>query len=251
MNKLLSLFLISLILLSCNNSNKTETINQDSKANQISKIGRHNYAVVWDWSTDDKELVTVHAATFTKELLNLWENNDIENVYLNPEVELNDKLPFPSISFFVKAHSIEAARSILNELTIVKKEIADYKLYPVGILWLEGNKKSLAIHTDYKSFVTVWDKKYQTPDAELTKAQNDIIINLWNNGTIENVYFDVEGVTNQSEKTDFVFFVKARNQDEAESICKTLPFYKEKIASYKIFNAGTFWLGINNKKTLN
>lgn len=251
MNKFLSLCLISLLLLSCNNSNKTETLNQPSKTIETSKIGRHNYAVVWDWSTDDKALVIKHSASFSKELLSLWENNDIENVYLNPEIELNAELPFPSISFFVKAHSIEAAKSILNELTIVKEKIAQYKLFPVGLLWLEGNKKAEAIHTDYKSFVTIWESNAQTPSAELTKAQNDTILNLWNNGTIENVYFDVKGVTNPSEKTDFVLFVKAKNKADAESICKSLPFYKKEIVSYKIFNAGTFWLGVNPNTSLN
>lgn len=112
------------------------------------------------------------------------------------------------------------------------------------MLWLGQNQDSPEINTDLKSFVCIWETKEKRPVDDLTKAQNDAVLALWNEGVVENVYFDIEGVSNINDKTDIVFYVKASNISEAESICKSLPFFKEEIASYKIFPAGTFWLGL-------
>ena len=247
MYKLFSLLTISLLLFSCSNPNKQNSQDQNAISIVESNIGRNNYAVVWDWSTKDKELVIENASIFTKELLNLWENNDIENVYFDSEAEVKDDMHFPSISFFVKAHSLSSAKSILDDLTIVKKEIAQYKLYPVGMLWLEQTRDSTKINMNDKSFVTIWETKNKETIDDLTKTQSDTILALWNKGKIENVYFDAQGVIDANKKTDFVFYVKSANLADAEKICKSLPFYKENVASYRIFPAGVFWLGINDK----
>ena len=243
MNRFLGLLVICLLLFSCNNSVEQNSEKKDIVNENISSIGRNNYAVVWHWTTTDKELVVDNALTFTKELLSLWEKKDIENVYFDLEAEVKNDMQFPSISFFVKAHGIKSARKILDELTIVKKEIASYKLFPVGMLWLGKNQDSILSTTNYKSFVTVWETNEEKPVDNTTKAQNDAVLELWNSGIIENVYFDIEGVSNSNEKTDFVFYVNADNIDKARTICETLPFSKENIASYKIFQAGVFWLG--------
>ena len=245
MYKLFSLLTISLLLFSCNNPNKQSSQNQNPTTKEKPDISKFNYAVVWDWTTKDKELVIENASTFTLELLNLWENNDIENVYFDSEAEVKNDMQFPSISFFVKSQSITGAKIILNDLTIVKKGIASYKLYPVGMLWLKQTLDSTKINMNDKSFVTIWKTKNKETIDDLTKTQSDTILSLWNNGKIENVYFDVQGVMDKNKTTDFVFYIRAANMNEAEIIAKSLPFYKENIATYQIFPAGVFWLGIN------
>lgn len=244
MNKQLGLIGICLLLFSCNNSGKQNSEKNDIVNEQNTTIGRNNYAVVWDWTTTDKGLVVNNAPTFTKELLNLWERDDIENIYFDSEAEVKNDMQFPSISFFIKAHGIKNTRKILDDLTIVKKGIASYKLFPVGMFWL-GKKQDSTLETTYRSFVTVWETKEKKAVDKTTKAQNDAILKLWNSGIIENAYFDVEGASKTNKKTDFVFYVRAKNIDEARIICETLPFFKENIASYKIFQAGVFWLGKN------
>lgn len=231
-----------MLLFSCNNSNKQTS--QNSTTNKKSDIGRNNYAVVWDWTSSNKELIVENAAIFTKELLDLWDKNEIENVYFDNEVK--DDMFFPSISFFVKSHDLNDAKAILDDLTIVKKGIAQYKLYPVGMLWLQQTQDYSKIDNNHKSFVTVWETKDKKPVDKLTKVQNDTILALWNEGKIENVYFDLEGIINTNKKTDFVFYIRAPNLNDAEAICKSLPFYQEDIASYRILSAGVFWLGVNN-----
>lgn len=236
---------ICLVMFSCKNSVKQNSSDQQTGAENINtSIGRNNYAVVWDWSTEDEESVIENSGAFTTELFSLWENNDIENVYFNTDAGLNAKMPFPTISFFIKAHSLGDAQLLLDSLTIVKKEIASYTLHPVGMLWLGRKQDSSTINTHRKSFVTVWETKDKRPVDALSKAQNDAALALWNAGTIENVYFDIEGVTRTNKKTDFVFYVRAPNITEANSICESLPFYKESMASYRIFPAGAFWLGV-------
>lgn len=74
-------------------------------------------------------------------------------------------------------------------------------------------------------------------------AQSDAILKLWNEGIIENVYFDVEGTQETNTVTDFVFFVNADSEKEAIEICDHLPFVQEKIAAYKLHAVGIFWLG--------
>jgi len=141
-------------------------------------------------------------------------------------------MQFPSISFFVKAQSMSGAKTILNDLTIVKKGIANYKLYPVGMLWLRQTHDSTKIKMNDKSFITIWKTKNKETIDDLTKTQSDTILSLWNNGKIENVYFDVQGVMDKNKTTDFVFYIRAANMKEAEVIAKSLPFYKENIATY-------------------
>ncbi len=245
MYKLFNLLTISLLLFSCTNSGKQNTQNKNTTTKENSAIGKSNFAVVWNWATRDKKLVNENAAMFTKELLNLWEKNIIENVYFDSEAEVKDDMQFPAISFFMKAQSLDNAKSILDGLTIVRQEIAQYKIYPVGILWLGQNEETSEKNKKLGSFVTVWETKDKKPGDDLIKTQNDKILALWNSGTIENVYFDMEGISSANNKTDFVFYVKADNLNDAETLCKSLPFYKENIASYQIFSAGTFWMGFS------
>lgn len=241
----MSLIGICLVLSFCKSPVKQNSADQPTTDEEISSVvGRNNYAVVWDWSTEDEESLIENAGDITTELFSLWENNDIENVYFNTDAGLNAEMPLPTISFFIKAHSPGDAQLLLDNLTIVKKEIASYTLHPVGILWLGQKQDSSEINTNKKSFVTIWETKDKRPVDALTKAQNDAVLALWNEGTIENVYFDIEGVTKTNNKTDFVFYVKAANITEANSICNSLPFVKESFASYRIFPAGAFWLGV-------
>ena len=134
-------------------------------------------------------------------------------------------------------------------MTIVKKGIAVYTIYPVGVNYLGRNdkvlkEKAMATH----SFVAVWETKPNAkPNDELTKSQSDAVLKLWNEAVIENVYFDIEGTQKANNETDFVFFVNANSKDEAKTVCDGLPFAKENIASYKLLPVGVFWLGQTKK----
>lgn len=238
---------ISLLLFSCGNNKqeatteiKPETV--ESKPAETSIVGKNNYAVVWKWTTTDEQLVSDNALKISKELTELWKKGVVENTYYNNDSKVDKLSYFPNISFSLKAESYESAETILNNLTIVKKGIAIYSIYPIGTLWLDRKHKTIHEKGISKSFVTIWTTK-NNPTDELTKSQNDEILELWNEGKIENVYFDIEGTQKQNSKTDFVFYTNANTKEDAKAICESLPFFKKNIATYKIHEVGVFWMG--------
>lgn len=122
MKKLVSLIAICLLIFSCKSPVKQNATVQATTDEEISSAsGRDTYAVVWDWLITDDHMVGENTGAFTTELMALWKNDDIENVYFNTDAGLNTEIPFPTISFFIKAHSPEDAQLLLDSLTIVKK----------------------------------------------------------------------------------------------------------------------------------
>ena len=237
----------SFLLWSCGGNsleNEAAHSTETSSTNQQSKRGRNNYAVVWEWTTANAKLVQENLSTISNELTELRKADKVENVYYNNETSSESLDYIANISFFLKAHSEEEAQTILNDLTIVKNGWASYKLYPVGLLWLDRNTDKIAEDKKKRSFVAVWETLKETNLSDvLIQSQNDAVLELWNTGKIENVYFDIEGTQKNNSIQDFVFFVNANTQAEAESICNSLPFYKEKLASYKLHSVGVFWMG--------
>jgi len=103
----------------------------------------HKFAVVWDRTTADEDLRKNNLAAQADETLKLWKSGTIENVYMNTKAQLPDGTEAVSIMFFIKADTREDAAKILDEMTFVKKKIATYQLFPVGLLWLKisGDKE--------------------------------------------------------------------------------------------------------------
>ena len=250
--KILLLAFIGLSVLSCGNTTQTENVetssNQpNSSVEDQSKIGRTNYAVLWKWATDDVELVSSNSVQISEELSNLWKEDIIENAYYDPQSKVDKLAYFPNIAFFLKTKDEAAAKAILDDLTVVTKGIATYQLHPVGQLWLNRNTDVVKKNGPKKSFATVWTTTKSPLEGQnadvLLQKQNDAILQLWNDGIIENVYFDIEGTYTSNDKTDFVFFINANTEAEAIKICESLPFFQEKMTTYKIHPAGVFWMG--------
>ena len=255
MQKTIFLFAISFLIFSCGdqpqneesvNTSKQESSTQDDH----SKIGRNTYAVTWKWTTTDSKFVQDNIPAISKELTNLWNEDVVENAYFNTESPVDKLDYFANIAFFLKAHTEKEARSILDQLTVVKKQIASYELHPVGQLWLDRKTDVINQRGITNSFVTVWTTVKSPLEGKnadvLLKKQNDEMLDLWKKGIVENVYFDIEGTYKDNEKTDFVFFVNTNTKEEAEHICNNLPFFKENIASYEVYQAGVFWMGKSN-----
>ncbi|RLD21493.1 MAG: hypothetical protein DRI69_03905 [Bacteroidetes bacterium] len=249
MFKILPLFLFSLFLLSCGNeaSKKGEedsTTTSVATDDDASRVGYSNYAVIWTWTTENVQLVYDNSVEVANELTELWKKGVVENAYYDSESKEERLEYFPNIAFFILAPSAENAGIILDELTIVRKGIATYSLHPVGQLWLGRNEDVVRKYGITKSFVTIWTTRDGAkPSPELIQTQNDEMLELWNKGAVENVYFDFEGTHSNNSKTDFVFFVNADSEQAARSICNALPFTKENLATYKIKEAGVFWMG--------
>ncbi len=249
--KKVALFALLGILISCSNQTNEKANNelkeQNAEEMNNSNFGMKNFAVVGKWGSSNSQMMSDNKTVINEELVDLWKNNKIENVYLNNEVEerLGD---YPNISFIVKAKSKKEAKIILDDLTIVKEGIASYNIFPVGTKWMGRNseiKNPIEIEITY---VAVWTNNTDIePTTDDIKVQSDAILKLWNEGTIENVYFDIQGTQNENTLTDFVFFVNVNSEDEALEICDKLPFAKKNLASYTIHYVGAFWLGEYNQ----
>lgn len=237
---------LSLLVLSCGQktkeNNTPSSIKTEKTSYDESKIGRQNFAIIWNWTTTDVQLVSDNSVAISEELTKLWKEDIVENAYYNGDSKVDKLAHFPNISFFIKAKSFSDVESILNKLTVVKKGIASYQIFPVGHLWLDRKEEVINKNGVTKSYVTIW-KTNNNPTDELTKSQNDKVLELWNSGKIENVYFDIEGTQTSNNKTDFVFYVNTNSEEEANALCKSLPFFRENISTYEIHEVGVFWLG--------
>lgn len=247
MQKALITLGLGFIIWACSNPAQQDTkIDQtDSTVTEITtpSIKKHNFAVTWSWTTTEAEDVREFLPTISTELADLWKKGLVENAYFDTESETDRLDRIPNVAFFMKTASEEEAMSVLDDLTVIQKGFAQYELHPVGILWLKRNTDAIQKRGMTKSFVCIWTTRNKNPVEDLVKAQNDRMMELWNEGAIENVYFDIEGTQKDNAETDFVFFVNANTQDEAEALCQSLPFYTDGIASYKMYDSGFFWMG--------
>lgn len=241
MQKIILLITIALFSLGCTGQQKQKPDDKSERvksgSNEV-KTGRNTYAVIWE--TPNIDLVVNNAEVISQEFTTLYENDVIENAYFDAESVSENRHSFPNVAFFLKAYSEEEAIHILEKLTIVRKGIATYKMYPVGMLWLPRNE---AIQEVSKSYVAVWTDNGEEPEQDVLKQQYDQILSLWKKGIIENVYFNIEKLSSPNNKTDFVFFVNAPGKKEAEAICKSLPFYQTNFSTFKLQRVGVFWFG--------
>ena len=250
--KKLALLSFVAILFACNNQPQDQKTsnepNQQPATTEVdnSKIGRKTFAIVWKWKTTDKKIFEENVLTISKEMEELWKKDVIVDAYFDNGTKIYKAGYFPNISCFLKAKSEEEAETILNKLTLVENEMAEYTIYPVGTKWLGRATEAINKKRFTKSFVAVWstsEKFDQNDNGDVIIAQSEALLKLWNEGAIENVYFDVEGTQKTNKVTDFVFFVNADSDKEAIEICDNLPFVQEKIATYILQPVGIFWLG--------
>ena len=246
---------VGLFVLGCGNETKKAKSGKATEASKSTAIkstefGKTNYAVVWSWTTADEQLVSENTAQISKELTDLWKKGIIENVYYDSEAKADKLGYFPNISFFLRAKSEQEANAILDELTIVRKGISKYNIHPVGTKWLGRNEAAIDKNGITKSWVAVWatsvDHNSEFSKNEVkqnAKEQSDAVISLWDQGLVENVYFDIMGIQQKNDITDFVLFINAASETEARDILNSLPFYKKNIAQYQLFSVGVFWMG--------
>lgn len=100
---------------------------------------RTTYAVVWSISTDDAADFNNTIADHSKEVLKLWRNGIIENVYIDNKKthDVVNKGDTARVMFFIKTETEKEAKDILDEMPLVKEKVAIYTLHPVGTLWLK------------------------------------------------------------------------------------------------------------------
>lgn len=225
---------------------------QDKEENKLdeSKVGRNNYAVVWDWETTDRDHILKFLSQQAHELNDLWKKDIVENVYIDSESEFPTGESFSSISFVIKAKSEADAKVYLDNMIFVKNKIASFNLYRVGIKYLGRNKDFSEQLVDKKSFVAVFQTTGNSAEIQAhLQEQSDKTLELFKNGVIENAYLDIEGFSKgDSDIPAIVYHVNASNAEEAKNILDQLPFVQKNLTRYQIFPVGVFWLGQTENK---
>lgn len=247
--------LSALLFVSCGqersaDNTKDEAKSENTQQRKSTKGGAQNYAVVWSWLTKDAALVEENVVAQADQLTELWKKDLIENAYFNTEP--SDQLANnPDISFFIKTASEEKAHNLMDDMIFVKKGISEYKLYPVGTKWLGRNTDDIWEGNTKNSYVSIWStrvdhnsKMSMEEVKENAKAQSDRILELWNEGQVENVYFDIVGTQERNDVTDFVMFVNADSEQDARAMLDDLPFSKKNIAHYQLEPVGVHWMGV-------
>lgn len=212
------------------------------------KYQTETFAVVWKTVSMRKEKLEEIIPAQTKQLQELWDKGIVENVYFKTDEKFGKDETWPNIMFFLKAKNKEAAIEQLEKMEFVKHKLSTYELHPVGLLWLTQNEKTLEkVQKSKRTFGVVW-----TSGASKKPADKDIILqsegfqDLWNEGFIENAYFDIVGSgTGNRDRPTMVNFVNAANEEEVNKILKDLHFIKNETSTYMLFDVGVLWLGVN------
>ena len=75
------------------------------------------------------------------------------------------------------------------------------------------------------------------------KEQAAALVNLWQKGIVENVYLNREVNKPENKRNaNIVFFIKAKNKDEANEILKQLPFVQHNVLNFTLYPVGVLWL---------
>lgn len=228
-----------------NSDGEVETVTIDTAKKEFKRT--QNYVVVFNWATEDEKLVMENSMPQADQLRELWNNGLVENIYYDAKAEYDKLSYFPNITFTLKAENLKVANSILDDLIVVQKGIATYKLFSIGTLYLKRNSSAIEKRGKTRSYVAVWTTDYK-PERTMVIGQNEVLLGLWNEGKIENVYFDIEGTQKENDKTDFVFYVNANSEVEAKAIIDPLPFVRNAVASYKLYPVGIFWMGLSENR---
>ena len=238
-----NLLLLLVMLFACTEEqDKKDFLNK----RESPKYNIETFAVVWKTVSMRKEKLEEIVPIQTKQLKSLWDQGIVENVYFKTDEEWGSDGTWPNIMFFIKAENKDTAKEILNEMEFVKHKLAIYELHPVGVLWLKRNENSIKIvESSKRTFGVVWaSEPYNKPSDEDIKLQSKDFTELWNNGLVENAYFDIVGAsTGEKDRPTMVNFVNASNEDEAHEILSELHFIKSDISTYMLFDVGVLWLG--------
>ncbi len=124
----------------------------------------------------------------------------------------------------------------------------------IAVMMLLASQALWADEQTVNKYVVVWDSISQENPMykKHIKKQAEVLTGLWEKGVIENIYFNLESNQPKAKSEQYasiVFFIKAKNKDDANKTLKELPFVKHDVLNYTLSPAGYLWLkqSQNNK----
>ena len=117
----------------------------------------------------------------------------------------------------------------------------------IAVMMLLASQALWADEQTVNKYVVVWDSISQESPMykKHIKKQAVVLMGLWEKGVVENVYFNLESnqpKAKSKQDASIVFFIKAKNKDEANKTLKKLPFVKHDVLNYTLYPAGFLWL---------
>lgn len=75
------------------------------------------------------------------------------------------------------------------------------------------------------------------------QEQAAAMMSLWKKGVVENIYLNREANKPENKRNaNIVFFIKAKNKDEANKVLKQLPFVQHDVLKFTLYPVGVLWL---------
>ena len=118
----------------------------------------------------------------------------------------------------------------------------------VAVVMLSASQASWAdeqVVNKYNKYAVVWDRLSQESPMYKQHIQEQVavLVSLWKNGVVENIYLNHElNEPKNKRKASIVFFIQAKNKDEANEILKQLPFVQHDVLNYTLYPVGVLWL---------
>ena len=115
----------------------------------------------------------------------------------------------------------------------------------VAMVMLLTSQALWANEQTLNKYVVLWDSTSQESlkYKKHIQEQASVLLNLWNKGIVENIYLNHEtSKPKDIRKASIVFFIKSKNEDEANKILKQLTFVKHDVLNYELHPVGVLWL---------
>lgn len=144
--------------------------------------------------------------------------------------------------YILLLYLISKISTFSNQIGEIMKKLIVFSL---ALFVLACGTKKADSKAANQNFATVWELDTEDYDhfVKLLPAQTQALMDVYKKGLVENIYFQ------QGEETDETYsmgsismVVRAKDENSARVILDNMPFYRSKIAKYKLFPLGTKWL---------
>ncbi|WP_159478574.1 hypothetical protein [Dyadobacter sp. 3J3] len=240
-------------LISCQSNRKETTDNTQSAPAETKPAAMpaetKTFFVVTSWVTKNRELAMEHVPNQQKQLVKLWNQGIVENIYYNQRGKFSDGAPLPLIAFFINAADEITARATLDSTDIVRNNLAKYTLRQVGrnIFRRNENAQKLSAGTTIESYAVTWTLNGNRATMDTTGYTDQAIMTakLQEVGILENIYVDLTPIKQKTTGAEpAVFIVNAKSEKHAHDILDAMPIVRNKKASYAMHDVGQFFMGI-------
>ncbi len=231
------------------NKSKEESTQQDTTvvAQDIAVVAAKKFFVITSWTTTDRDKAMAHIPNQQKQLMGLWNKGIVENIYYDQKGKFTNNQPLSLIAFFIKASTEDDAHLALDTTDLVKSNLAEYTLRPVGqnVFGRSDKAMKVASTTDHV-YAVIWAFLVERSklDPEILRKQAILNEKLQQEGLLENGYIDFRLSSENSEGTQpGIYFINAKSEAEARKVLDTMPLVTSKQATYGLRDVGQFLAG--------